>query len=124
MDVRRPKDCCPGRRTGPGSSPNGWCWNYRAQTPKASKGRTAPLADRPSDHRLDGETRTVPDGYGRPVLVASAWLVVHGPTNEPRRPFSVVMAPCRNWLIRNACRKNGSGMGVPVLSVKSSCAEA
>src|ERR1700722_13533082 len=96
----------------------------RPQTPNASSERTWPLADRPSDHSGVGETRTVPDGEGRPLLVATTGLVVHGPTKEHRAPFSVVMAPCRNWLIRKARMNGGSAIGVPVLSVKSSSAAA
>ena len=96
----------------------------RAQTPKASHGRTAPLADRPSDHSGPGDTRVVPDGGSSPLLVAMTGVVVHGPTNEPRSPCSVVMAPCRNWLMRNAWMNGGSGIGTPVLLVKSSTASA
>ena len=86
--------------------------------------RTAPLAGRPSVHSADGETRVVPDGGSRPLLVAITRLVVHGPVKEPRAPLYVVSAPCRNWLIRNEWMNGGSAIGVPVLSVKSSSAAA
>jgi hypothetical protein len=58
------------------------------------------------------------------LLVATTGLVVHGPAKEPRVPFSVVMAPCRNWLILKGWTNGGSAIGVPVLSVKSSSAAA